>query len=113
MKIEISTKTKGLTNSMFPKEDLHVEDYVELPDGSRLIFKGELVLRSYGNPTLVIANLMFGPKSTSDSVSEWLFQKLNGNASELVINTRNVPLDKDRIKKTIEVEVKRSDMLLI
>lgn len=113
MKLEISTKTKGLINSMFPKEDLRVDDYIELPDGSRLIFKGELVLRMYGNPTLITANLMFGPKSTSNVVSEWLFEKLNGHASEIVVNTRTIPLDKERIKKTIELEVKRSDMLLV
>nr|MBA4405580.1 hypothetical protein [Nanoarchaeum sp.] len=113
MKLEISTKNRGLTNTMFPKEDLHVDDYFELPDGSRLVFKGELVLKMYGNPTLITANLLFGPKSTSDAVSQWLFEKLNGNASEIVVNTRTIPLEKERIKKTIEMEVKRSDMLLV
>lgn len=107
MELEIYTHDKNLLFNLMGKSSVSRDEFVEIPNtNTKLIYKGTTIRLAAGLPEIINFTLTFSSGVAAGVVANWIYDKLKNRAEKIVINRREIQMDKEEIKRFIEEEIK-------
>ena len=106
MELEVYTKDERLLFDILGKSSASTGKTIKIPGNAKLIYKGTSIREAVGTPEVINFVLMFGSEVAAGIVANWVYDKLKNRAEKIVINRREVQMDREEIKRVIEEEIK-------
>jgi hypothetical protein len=104
--IEIQSEIEGL-DSVLTKAHEKVGKKVDLPATATFM----AVQRSKGIEGRYIFMLNFGINLAPGLLANWLYEKINGRATKLLMDQTEVPIDKSEIERVITEQIEKESNL--
>ena len=102
MELEIHTWDKTLLFDILDKSSASIGDAITIPGDAKLTYKGTLICKALGIPRIINFVLTFGSGVAAGVVANWIYDKLKHRVEKIVINKKEIQLDKREIKRIIE-----------
>ena len=106
MELEIYTHDKDLLSNILGKSSPSRTDSVIIDVNAKLTYRGTTVRLSDGLPEIINLTLTFGGGVAAGIVANWLYEKFKGRTVKIVINKREINLDKEQIKNVVEETIR-------
>lgn len=106
MELEIYTHDKDLLSNVLGKSSPSRNDSVVINGNFKLTYKGTTFRLSAGLPEIINLTLTFGGGVVAGIVANWLYDKFKGRTVKIVINKREINLDKEQIKNVVEETIR-------
>ena len=104
--IEIQSQVEGLDSELIEAPE-KVGKKVDLPATATFM----AVQRSKGIEGRYIFMLNFGIDLAPGLLANWLYEKINGRATKLLMDRTEVPIDKSEIERVITEKIEKESIL--
>ena len=88
------------------KSSISREDSIVTPDNAKLTYKGTTIRLAEGLPEIINFVVTFGSGVAAGVVSNWIYDKLKHKTEKIVINRKEIDLDKEKIKRVLEETIR-------
>jgi len=102
MELKLYTHDKDLLFDIFGKFSSPKSNGVKIPGNAKLIYMRSTFRLTAGLPEIINLTLTFGSGVAAGIVANWLYGKFKGRTVKIIINKREINLDKEQIKNIIE-----------
>jgi|SRR3989344_7050667 len=106
MELEIYTHDKDLLPNILGKSSPSRSDSVVIDGNAKLTYRGITIRLSDGLPEIINLTLTFWSSVAAGVVANWLYEKFKGRTVKIVINKREINLDKEQIKNIVEETIR-------
>lgn len=106
MQLEIYTHDKNLLFDILGRTFDSREKSVVIPGNATLTYKGTTIHLAEGLPEIINFVVMFGGSVAANVVANWFYDKFINRVEKIVINRKEVHLNKDEITRVLEETIK-------
>lgn len=101
MQIEIETEDRRLGFDLMGTSKLNAGMKVDIPGDAILSFDSIMGRKAFGFPETLEFIMTFTTGVSASLVASWLYDKIKGRASRIIINRKEIQMNKGEIERII------------